>query len=87
MMLLYQRLKDKRKALSQMEITKTNPELIERAWVDGREYERNNVLEILEHLKKGTSIETFDATLLLGSLITVLKEQTVRTKEMANYEN
>jgi hypothetical protein len=70
-----------------MEITKTNPELIERAWVDGREYERNNVLEILEHLKKGTSIETFDATLLLGSLITVLKEQTVRTKEMANYEN
>jgi phage I-like protein len=87
MMLLYQRLKDKRKALSQMEITKTTPELIERAWVDGREYERNNVLEILEHLKKGTSIETFDATLLLGSLITVLKEQTVRTKEMANYEN
>ena len=70
-----------------MEITKTNPELIERAWVDGREYERNNVLEILEHLKKGTSIETFDATLLLGSLITVLKEQTVRTKETANYEN
>ena len=48
-------------------------EVIKRAWDDGRAYERENLIETLEHLRKETSVEPFDAALVLRSLIAVLK--------------
>jgi phage I-like protein len=60
-----------------MGVTKTETELIQRAWADGRTYERENLIEVLEHLKKGTSVEAFDAALVLRSLIAVLKDNKI----------
>lgn len=69
-----QRLNDKERTVSVMKITNPGAELIQRAWNDGRAYERKNLMEILEHLQRGTSVEAFDATSVLKSLISVLKE-------------
>jgi len=48
-------------------------EVIKRAWDEGRAYERENLLETLEHLRKETSVEPYDAALVLKSLIAVIR--------------
>lgn len=59
-----------------MNVTKSEArivELIERAWADGKKHERKNLIEVLERLRETTKT-TDNSTLVLESLITVLKE-------------
>jgi hypothetical protein len=51
-------------------------ELIEKAWADGKKHERKNLIEVLERLRQDTSVKD-NTTLVLESLITVLKDDKV----------